>query len=87
MSTVEQSGTDSNSPLLVDLKSVAMLLGRSTRSITRDDHEGRLPRPIMLGGSKRWRLKELRQWVRAGCPSREVWESCRNKGAESSLTH
>lgn len=65
-------------PLLVDVKIVAKMLGRCERSVWRDSKAGRIPRPIELNGSKRWRLKEIRQWVRAGCPSREAWESRRS---------
>jgi predicted DNA-binding transcriptional regulator AlpA len=54
---------------------VAMMLGRSERSIWRDDEEGRIPAPVVLGGSKRWRIKEIRAWVRAGCPDRATWEN------------
>jgi predicted DNA-binding transcriptional regulator AlpA len=75
MSTIDPNITDSNQPLLIDAKRVAAMLGRCERSIWRDNEAGRIPRPIELGGTKRWRLKELRQWVRAGCPAREAWES------------
>ena len=80
------SGIDSGTtqPLLVDIKTVAKLLGRCARSVQSDDAAGRIPRPINLNGSKRWRLKELRQWVRSGCPSREAWEA-RKKGAAPQL--
>jgi predicted DNA-binding transcriptional regulator AlpA len=61
-------------PLLIDIKRVAEMLGRSERSIVRDDEEGRIPASVSLGGAKRWRLKELRMWVKAGCPDRETWE-------------
>lgn len=62
-------------PLLVDIKAVAVMLGRSVASIQRDDKAGRIPGPLTLGGSKRWRAGELRAWVRAGCPCREEWGS------------
>ena len=76
MSDIKPNSTASpNQPLLVDIKMVAKLLGRSEQSICRDDERGRIPRPVMLGGSKRWSLKDLRRWVAAGCPSREVWEA------------
>lgn len=65
----------SRSPLLIDAKAVAELLGRSERSIWRDDEEGRIPAAISLGGSKRWRIKEIRAWVRRGCPDRSIWEA------------
>jgi predicted DNA-binding transcriptional regulator AlpA len=67
--------TSSPQPLLVGIKVVAKMLGRSEMSIRRDEDEGRIPRSIMIGGSKRWRLKELRLWVKAGCPDRMSWES------------
>jgi predicted DNA-binding transcriptional regulator AlpA len=71
--------TESSQPLLIDAKTVARMLGRCERSLWRDDEVGRIPRPVEIGGSKRWRLEELCQWVRAGCPPREVWESRRNE--------
>jgi hypothetical protein len=81
MSTVRDSSR-TGQPLLIDAKAVGATLGRSERTIRRDDSAARIPRLINLGGSKLWRLKELRQWVRAGCPTREIWES-RHGGSES----
>jgi predicted DNA-binding transcriptional regulator AlpA len=69
-------------PLLIDIKEVGKLLGRSVASIQRDDERGRIPRPVRIGGSKLWRLSELRKWVRAGCPVRYVWEG---RGGHDSL--
>ncbi len=79
MSAIKPNATGPDQPLLVDLKTVARLLGRSEQSISRDDEQGRIPRPIRLGGSKRWDLKDLRRWVRAGCPSRDAWEARRSQ--------
>ena len=62
------------SPLLIDAKGVAELLDRSERSIWRDDSAGRLPKPVVLGGSKRWRVAEIHAWVESGCPNRRTWE-------------
>ena len=72
--SVKKTETVPPQPLLIDIKEVARLLDRSEMSIRRDDEEGRIPRPFMIGGSKKWRLKELRSWVRAGCPDRATWE-------------
>ncbi len=63
--------------LLIDIKCVAAMLGRSPRSIYRDDSAGRMPKPIKLGGSKKWREAEVRQWIEAGCPNRQKWETSR----------
>jgi predicted DNA-binding transcriptional regulator AlpA len=67
----------SNQPLLIDAKAVGVMLGRCERTIWRDDAAVRIPRAVVIGGSKRWSLKDLRRWVAAGCPARNVWESQR----------
>lgn len=69
----ENSG--GSQPLLIDSRAVSKLLGRSVASIRRDDEAGRIPRPIAIGRSTRWVLKEIRNWVRAGCPPRDQWEA------------
>ncbi len=61
--------------LLIDINSVATMLGRSPRSISRDDSAGRMPKSIKLGGAKKWRQAEIREWIAAGCPSRQKWEA------------
>ncbi len=32
------------------------------------------PEPVMLKGRRLWMAKEIRQWLRAGCPNRKAWE-------------
>jgi len=40
--------------------------------------DGKLPRPLKIGGAVRWRLDEIRAWLAAGCPNRQEWETtCR----------
>jgi len=68
-------------PILIDVQTLAQLLGRSPQSICRDDHRGRLPKPIRLGSSKRWDLAEIEEWVRCKCPSRESWEARQRREA------
>ena len=55
-------------PLLITVREVATILGLSTRSVWRLLRTGKLLRPVKIGGAVRWRSKELRQWVEAGCP-------------------
>lgn len=74
MFTITENNPGPAQPLLIDARAVAAMLGRSERSIWRDDAAGSIPRPIELGGSKRWRLSELKQWVGAGRPPRDAWE-------------
>lgn len=66
--------------LLVDIKQLAALLARSVASLERDQAAGRLPAPVYVGGSKRWRRAEVEAWVAAGCPRRAAWEAARAAG-------
>lgn len=45
---------------LVNVRVVSAVLGRSTSSVWRDVKEGRIARPIKIGGSARWRVRDVR---------------------------
>ncbi|WP_417377243.1 helix-turn-helix transcriptional regulator [Gimesia maris] len=53
---------------LVNARELAKLLSVSERTLYRLKSTGELPSPIVLGGSVRWRLSEIRQWISKGCP-------------------
>jgi len=55
-------------PLLINADELAVLLGMSARTIWRMLSTGKLIEPLRLGGSTRWRLEEVRQWIDEGCP-------------------
>jgi excisionase family DNA binding protein len=58
-----------NSAALLDVKSVAALLGGcSTRHIYRMSDSGRMPSPLRLGALVRWDRNALESWIAAGCP-------------------
>ena len=59
---------------LLTAKRLANLLAVSIRTVWRLDASGKLPRPVRLGGSVRWRHSEIDNWLRAGCPDRKCWE-------------
>ena len=59
---------------------VAKLLSISKRHVHALNASGRLPRPIRLGRSVRWRADEIRAWLDAGCPPRDKWEEMRDGG-------
>ena len=67
--------------LALNAEEVAKLLSVSLRHIHALNASGRLPRPIRLGRSVRWRADELRDWLNAGCPARDRWEVMREGGA------
>ena len=56
---------------LVSASELAELLQVSTRTLWRLRSNGKLIAPIKLGGSTRWRLEEVQQWIAQGCPAPE----------------
>jgi predicted DNA-binding transcriptional regulator AlpA len=62
-------------PLLIDRKGLARLLCRSIASLDRDAAAGRLPCPLRIGGSLRWKLSDIREWLDAGAPSGAEWNA------------
>lgn len=62
-------------PELLDARGVGELLGMSPAKVWAMDAAGTLPAPIRLGGSTRWRRRELVRWCAAGCPCRQTWAS------------
>lgn len=60
---------DAPPPLLLDIKCLAVLLTRSVASLERDQAAGRLPAPVRIGGSKKWRRADIEAWVAASCPA------------------
>ena len=70
--------TQSNSePILLPAGAAARLLGISERHFYKLHSSGRVPKPIRLGRSVRWRADELRDWVAAGTPARDRWQGIR----------
>jgi predicted DNA-binding transcriptional regulator AlpA len=61
-------------PLVYDTVGLGQALGLSDRTVRRLDAAGKIPRALRVGGSKRWRLDEIRDWLAAGCPDRARWE-------------
>lgn len=78
MSTFTQQ-TESGS-LALPAAEVAKLLNISLRHLHGLNARGALPRPIRLGRSVRWSAPEIRAWIAAGAPSRDVWEALQRGG-------
>lgn len=62
------SNADRPAAQLIDIKALSAVLSRSVSALERDQAAGRLPPPVRVGGSKRWRLADVHAWVAAGCP-------------------
>lgn len=79
------SGSEPMPALLVTARAAAQMCGKSLRTWRTWDAAGRIPRPVRIGRSTLWRVDELRAWVAAACPRREVWES-RPEAAKDALS-
>ncbi len=53
---------------LIAADQLAAMLDISTRTVWRLLSTGRMVQPIRIGGSVRWRLDEVREWIAKGCP-------------------
>jgi predicted DNA-binding transcriptional regulator AlpA len=73
-------GATPSAPLLLDVRALSYVLSRSVPSLHRDDSAGRLPAPIYIGGSTRWRSADIAAWVALGCPTRAEFEARRRPG-------
>lgn len=69
-----------DSALLLPAEKLAELLDISLRTLWRLRAAGKLPAPIRLGGSVRWRSDEIQGWIAAGCPSAAQWSKSRENG-------
>lgn len=75
--TVESDHGPRGQSLLVSARQAAGMCGKSLRTWRTWDAAGRIPRPVRIGRSTLWGLEELREWVAAGCPPRDQWETRR----------
>ena len=60
-------------PLLLDARRAAALLGIGVSTLYKLHSSGRVPAPVRLGASVRWRRAELVAWTAADCPPRGRW--------------
>lgn len=55
--------------LLLSAEKVAEVLDISIRTLWRLRAARQIPAPIRVGGSVRWRTKDLEVWIAKGCPT------------------
>lgn len=53
---------------LIAADELARMLDVSTRTVWRLLSTGRMVQPVRIGGSVRWRLDEVKEWINNGCP-------------------
>ncbi len=61
--------------LLLSQTELARLLDLSSRTISRMNASRKIPRPVRVSRSVRWRRDEVERWIAAGCPERVEWEA------------
>ena len=69
MSTAADSLAGGGVQLLMNAAEVAKALNVSERSIWRLLSAGKMPRPVRIGGSTRFRVRDIENWIDAGCPT------------------
>ena len=62
---------------LLTVRQVADRLGVSTRQVWKLTAAEKLPAPVRLSRSVRWRANELDAWIKADCPARNRWKASR----------
>ena len=60
---------DTTTKLLIGIRDVASMLNVSTRHVERLNSAGMIPRPVRVGCARRWRRREIEDWVAEGCPA------------------
>jgi excisionase family DNA binding protein len=59
---------DSFPKLLVSAEELATILDVSQRTIWRLLSARKIPNPVRFGGTVRWRLAQVSEWIEQGCP-------------------
>ena len=77
---VKQDQMCESKPLAVSAKELAGMLGISLRQVWRLNSTGKLPKPIRLGGSVKWRRDEIVAWLGQNCPDRQTWDAIKQAG-------
>lgn len=75
MSICDLPPAEASEPFLITAAELARLLKISTRSLWRLQSAGSLPAPVRFGGTVRWRLDEVRNWIAEGCPPAQAREN------------
>lgn len=60
---------------LLDARKAAAMCSVSRSLWLAMHNSGRIPLPVRLGRRVLWRKEELLAWIRAGCPSRQIWHA------------
>ena len=79
MTTRTKSGGNDERRLLIGAAELGDLLGVGKSTIWSWHSAGRIPQPVHIGGTTRWRQEEIEDWLEAGAPPREKWMVARDR--------
>ena len=82
MSLLKKTGGNGEQPLLLlSAEALADRLGFSARTIWRLRSAGKLPPSLKIGGSIRWRSREIDAWIEADVPMPKPGRPVTNRAA------
>jgi len=58
---------------LLKVDALAQILDLSKRTVHRLNCAGKIPCPVKINGSVRWRQSDIDLWIELGCPDRETF--------------
>lgn len=64
---------------LLSAKEFAKMISLSFRQVHRLNSCGKIPAPVKVGGSLRWKLEDIEQWIAMRCPDRKTFEAQRGE--------
>jgi predicted DNA-binding transcriptional regulator AlpA len=66
---------EQNESQLITVKTLALMLATSVRSVWRYRSAGRLPKSVLIGSSVRWRMSDIELWIKLGLPTQREFEA------------
>jgi len=60
---------------LLTAKAVGQILSLSKRQIFRLNSSRKIPAPVRINGSVRWRQSDIEYWISWNCPDRKSFEA------------
>ena len=71
---VSTEGSHHEPPLLIGRPRLAAMLDISLASLDRLTVAKKTPEPVRLGGRVLWRVSDIDEWMRLGCPDRKRFD-------------
>ena len=60
--------------ILLSVNEVAAILELNQQTVRNMANDGRMPKPIKVGGSVRWKKDTIFEWIESGCPTEKSQE-------------